>query len=210
MALLAFLWDTIVFIIVALGYPGLFLMMVGESMFLPIPSEVVMPFAGYLATTGEFTLALVLLVALLGSIVGSLLSYEIGRHGGRPLIVRYGKWFLVGHRELEWMDRFFARWGTWAVLAARFIPAVRHISSIPAGVARLPMRKFLPATIVGAFAWNAILAYAGVVMGASWRNLGQALEPYELAVLALLAVGVAVFVLRHRRSRAALPSVDEP
>lgn len=205
MGLIAGIWDLIVQVIVALGYPGLFLMMAAESMFFPVPSEVVMPFAGYLVGEGTFTLAAVLAVALLGSIAGSLASYEIGRRGGRPFVERYGRYFLIGHRELAWTDHFFERYGTWAVLVARFIPAVRHVISIPAGVAQLPMRKFLPATIVGAFAWNAFLAYVGLRLGASWRSFGEQLEPYELAIVGLVLVGLAAFVVwrvRGERARA--------
>jgi membrane protein DedA with SNARE-associated domain len=209
-ALLGALVDIVVALIAGLGYPGLFLMMAAESMILPVPSEVVMPFAGFLVAAGAFGFWAVVAVALLGSLAGSLLSYAIGLYGGRPLVERYGRWFLIGPRELAWTDRFFARYGTWAVLGARFIPAVRHVISIPAGVARLPMRRFLPATVLGAGAWNTFLLWVGIELGADWRAFGQMLEPYELALLVLVAIGLALYVgWRWRDAHAATATPTE-
>lgn len=203
MALLGPLVDVIVQVIGTLGYPGLFLMMAAESMFLPVPSEVVMPFAGYLVFLGSFAMPAVLAAAFAGSMAGSLLSYGLGARGGRPFVERYGRWLLVGPQELAWTERFFARYGPWAVLVVRFVPVVRHVISIPAGMARMRLAPFLLATGLGAFAWNAILAYAGVQLGPRWQALRAALEPYELAVLALVVLLVAAYVaLKLRAPRA--------
>jgi membrane protein DedA with SNARE-associated domain len=175
-------------------------MMALESMLAPIPSEVVMPFAGYLVHQLQMNMPLVLLVALLGSIAGSLLSYALGLYGGRPIVERYGRWFLLGPKELAWTDAFFARWGALAVFAGRFIPVVRHVISIPAGTARMPLRKFLPPTAAGAFAWNAFLAYMGLQLGPSWDSLGSTIGPYEDALLALAIVGGLAFVAHRWRA----------
>lgn len=199
-SLLAGLAAWIVGFLAALGYPGLFVMMALESMIAPVPSEVVMPFAGFLVFQGQLGFAEVLLVALAGSLAGSLLSYALGLYGGRPLVERYGRWLLLGPKELAWTDRFFARWGALAVFAARFIPVVRHIISIPAGTARMPLRKFLPATALGAFAWNAFLAYMGLRLGPAWESLGSSLGPYEDALLAVVLVAGLAYVAHRWRS----------
>lgn len=199
MGLLAGLADFIAGFIAGLGYPGLLVMMALESMLAPVPSEVVMPFAGFLVWQGRFTMEGVLLASLLGSLAGSLLSYALGLYGGRPLVEKHGRWFLVGPRELAWTDRFFARYGAYAVFAARFIPAVRHVISIPAGAARMRLGPFLLATGAGAFAWNAILAYAGLGLGPRWASLGATLAPYELLVLALAGIAVGAYVAHRLR-----------
>lgn len=202
MALLAGIAQFIVDVIAGLGYPGLVLMMALESMLAPVPSEVVMPFAGYLVWAGTFSMAGVLAASLVGSLLGSLASYYIGYYGGRPLVERYGRWFLIGPHELAWTDRFFARRGAYAVLLCRFIPAVRHVVSIPAGTARMPLGRFVLATALGAFAWNAILAYAGLSLGPRWEQFGEQLAPYEYVVLAaLVLLGAALAVRAWRASK---------
>jgi len=192
--------DLAVQVIGALGYPGLALLMAAESMFLPVPSEAVMPFAGYLVFLGRFDFGLVVLASIVGSLAGSLASYAIGVYGGRPFVLRYGKYLLITHHELAWTERFFARRGAWAVLVARFIPVVRHIVSIPAGVARMPLGKFLAATFLGAACWNALLAWLGLQLGARWGDIRAALEPYEIALVALGVLLVAAWVVRQRRA----------
>lgn len=171
------------------GYPGVFLLMAMESMFFPVPSEAVMPPAGILVAEGRFALWPVIVSSTLGSLAGSLLSYEIGRRGAEPFVRRWGKWFLLRMHHLDQAHVFFERRGVWAVFLARFIPGVRHVSSIPAGAARMPIVPFCVATVVGASMWNLALLYAGFTLGRNWERV---LPYFEFAQYLALAVAVAV------------------
>lgn len=197
MALLAGLTDLVAGIIASMGYPGVFLLMAAESFLTPVPSTVVMGFAGYLVWRGDFAMPGVVVAAALGSAVGSLAGYAIGKYGGRPFVERHLRWFLLTPQDLVRTDAFFTRWGAYAVFLARFVPVVRHVISIPAGAASMPMGRFLAATILGAGAWNAFLAYVGYSLGPRWNETLALLEPYELAVAALLVFAV-LFVVAHR------------
>lgn len=204
MGLVAGLSEFVVATMGSLGYGGLFLLMLLESTLVPVPSTVVMGFAGFLAWRGTFTLPLVLLVTLAGTLAGSLLSYALGYFGGRPLVQRHGRWFLVGPLALEAAERFFARWGALAVLLGRFLPAVRHAISIPAGTARMPLPRFLAATAAGAMAWNGFLAVVGYSLGPEWEALLEFAAPYEALLLAAALVAAALLVAwRVRRLRSA-------
>lgn len=210
MGLTSALVQVAVDVIDRLGYGGVFLLMAFESMVLPVPSEGVMPFAGFLVASGRFrSLWLVTTVATIGSLAGSWLSYELGKHWGRPFIDRWGRWLLVSRSDLDWSERFFRRYGTGAILVARFIPVVRHLISIPAGVARMKLAPFLVATAIGAFLWNGFLAYLGLLLGQNWERVKEVLEPVDLGVLLVLLVGLAAFVWAHvraaRRTQAATP-----
>lgn len=156
----------------AAGYPGIGILMIMESMILPVPSEAVMPFAGFLIFDGTLTWLGVIIVSTIGSILGSLLSYWIGAKGGRPLVERWGKYVLVSHHDLDITDRFFARRGSWAVFISRFIPVIRHIISIPAGVARMPLKNSLPQPL-----WvqpcGTFLTWVGFKLGENWESIGK-------------------------------------
>src|SRR3989344_9038650 len=147
------------------GYFGLFILMALESMIAPVPSEVVMPFAGYLVLQGRFDFWIVLLVSGLGSIFGSVLSYYIGFYGGRPFVLRYGKYLLLDKEHLEWTENWFRKQGNKTIFISRFIPVVRHLISIPAGIAKMAIHKFVIYTFLGATIWNFILLYAGFKLG---------------------------------------------
>jgi len=183
------------------GYPGIAVLMAMESMILPVPSEAVMPFAGFLIFDGTLTWLGVIIASTIGSIVGSLVSYWIGAKGGRPLVQRWGKYVLVSHHDLAITERFFQRRGRWAVFISRFIPVVRHIISIPAGVAKMPLQKFLTTTILGATLWNTFLAWVGFTLGQNWESLRKYSEKIDLAVLAFLFLTIAAFLYRHWRTR---------
>ncbi len=203
MSVTAALVDLAVDVIDRLGYPGVFVLMALESMVAPVPSEAVMPFAGFLVAEGEMNLWLVAVVATLGSLLGSWLSFEMGKYLGRPFVVRWGKWFLLSEKDLDWTDRFFRRWGPWAVFIGRFVPVVRHLISIPAGLARMALVPFFVATAVGAFAWNFFLAWIGFKLGENWERVRAWLEPIDLAILALLVIVFVWFFAAHwRRFRA--------
>ncbi len=189
----------------AAGYPGIGILMIMESMILPVPSEAVMPFAGFLIFDGTLTWLGVIIVSTIGSILGSLLSYWIGAKGGRPLVERWGKYVLVSHHDLDITDRFFARRGSWAVFISRFIPVIRHIISIPAGVARMPLKKFLAATIVGATMWNIFLTWVGFKLGENWESIGKYSKKIDIVVVAILILLIAAFVYRHRKQAKSSP-----
>jgi membrane protein DedA with SNARE-associated domain len=183
--------------IAAGGYPSVFLLMTGESMVLPIPSEAVMPFAGFLIAEGKMTFFGVVLAATLGSIVGSLVSYYMGALGGRPLVERWGKYLLLRHEDLVAAEKFFAKWGSGAIFVCRFIPVVRHLISLPAGFARMKLLPFCIYTIIGAGLWNAFLTYVGFYLRRRWDVVMKYSHIVDIVVVIILASGIAWFVARH-------------
>jgi len=182
----------------ATGYASVFVLMILESMIFPIPSEAVMPFAGFLVVTGRFTLWGVIVASTLGSITGSLLSYWIGARGGEPFIRRFGKYFLLDQHELEITQRFFQRRGQIAILVSRFIPVVRHLISLPAGAGHMPLLPFCVYTVIGAGLWNAFLAVAGMKLKENWEELMHYSHQIDLVVLAILVGLVGWYIWRHR------------
>ena len=193
------------------GYPGLFLLMAGESMVLPIPSEAVMPFAGYLVEQGGgnwlgqggMTWAGAIIASSLGSLVGSYLSYLMGKHGLLPLVLRYGKYVFVQEHHVTKAHLFFSTRGTVAVFLCRFIPGVRHVSSIPAGSARMPLVPFLVASTVGATIWNVILLVIGYQVGRNAEAISEYKHLLDLAGIALVVLLVAYVWYEVRKSRKA-------
>ena len=153
------------------GYWGVFLFMVLESMVFPIPSELVMPLAGFLVQQGKMQFWTVSLVASMASVAGSLLSYEIGRYGGKPFIERYGKYFFLNQRHLDWTHAWFEKHGVSTIFVARLLPVVRHLISIPAGAAKMPLAPFVALTFAGALVWNTFLLWVGVQLGANWQSV---------------------------------------
>lgn len=176
-------------IVETLGYPGVFVLMVLESMVFPVPSEAVLPPAGWLAFEGKMNLGLALLVATAGTIVGSLLSYAMGAYGVRPLLERYGKYIFVTPHHIEVTHSFFERrGGGLTIFLARFVPVVRHLISIPAGSARMPLGTFTLATLAGGAAWNFILLYAGYKLGENWHRVTEYVEAAKLPILIVTSV----------------------
>lgn len=194
----------IVGVISAAGYLGIAGLMALESACVPLPSEVIMPFAGYLASTGRFSLALAATAGALGCNAGSTLAYAVGARGGRPLVERWGRHLLLSPADLDRADRFFHRFGGSAVLIGRLLPVVRTFIALPAGIARMPQLPFQLYTFVGSWPWCYALAYIGYLLGERWDSdprLRAAMRRFDLAVVGLLALGVGWFVWRHMRSR---------
>jgi len=192
-------------LVVSLGYPGLFLLIVLESTMVPIPSLLVMPFAGYLASQGEFSLPVILVINSAGALLGSGVCYWIGVVGGKPFLVNYGKYFLVRKHDLERTEAFFARHGKATILIGRFLPVIRHVISVPAGIARMPLRGFFLQTFIGATIWGGALILLGYYVGANWEAFAKTLKRVDLLigvilVLGLVALGIR-FVVRRRRER---------
>ncbi len=190
-------------VIGSIGYAGVFLLMVAESMVLPLPSEAIMPFAGFTVAEGTLTWAGVILAATLGSIVGSFIGYAIGRFGGRPFLTRFGRYLLLDESDLEMTDRFFKRRGSLTIFISRFIPVVRHLISIPAGISRMNLVPFAIFTVIGAGLWNSFLTWVGFVLKKNWSTVLRYSHLIDIVVLVLLAGLVALYVLRHllRRRR---------
>ena len=202
MGLTEFLAQYITAFIDKTGYASVFVLMVMESMVLPVPSEAVMPFAGFLIAESKFSFALVILFSTAGSIVGSLISYCIGRYGGRPFIDRFGRYLLLNHDDLTATERFFNKYGEATIFICRFIPVIRHLISIPAGTGRMNIVKFSIYTVAGAGLWNAFLAECGYHLRKHWDTVMHYSRYIDIAVVLLLVVGMAFFITKHLQRRA--------
>jgi len=194
-------------VVESLGYPGLFLLIVLESTMVPVPSLLVMPFAGYLASQGSFSLPVILVINSAAALTGSTISYVLGAAGGKPLLLRYGKWVLVRPKDLERAEIYFARHGSATVLIARFLPVVRHLISIPAGIARMSLPKFWLQTFLGSTIWGGGLMVVGYELGSQWEEVETHAKKFDLGIAALIVVAILAlairFVIRRRREAAA-------
>ena len=190
----------------AFGYLGVMVAMAIESAMIPLPSELILPFAGFLVSdpsqiepiTGQpWSFWIVVIVGTIGNTLGSLVAYAIGAYGGRPFLERYGKYVLIRHHEIEIAEQWFARWGSPTVFFSRMLPIVRTFISFPAGVARMPLGKFVLYSTLGALPWSMALVWAGVQLGENWEQIRHALEPFDL-VIALGVAGLLVVLLLWR------------
>lgn len=197
MVLAEFIAQYATALIDALGYFGVFILMVLESMVFPVPSEAVMPFAGFLVANGTFTFVMVVIVSTLGSLVGSLLSYFIGRYGGRPFIDRWGKYLLLNHHDLDKTDEFFKKRGEVTIFVCRFIPVVRHLISIPAGIGEMNLFRFSVYTVLGAGLWNAFLTWLGMVLKNNWDTVMKYSQILDVLVIVVIIVGLIYFYKKH-------------
>lgn len=189
------------------NYLALFLLIVLESTMVPIPSLLVMPYAGYLASQGKFSLPAILIVNSAGALTGSLISYWIGAVGGKPLLEKWGKYVFVRKADLAKTEEYFARHGAWTVLVARFLPVVRHLISIPAGIARMRLPLFMLQTFIGATLWGGGLMVLGYQIGANWESVAKKAKRVDLiiaglVVLTLVVVAVRFFLKRRQAARA--------
>jgi membrane protein DedA with SNARE-associated domain len=187
--------------ITTLGYGGVFIMMVLESMVFPSPSEVVMPFAGFIASQGTFNLILVIIVSTLGSIIGSLLSYYIGKRWGTHLVEKYGKYVLINVDDLERTEHWFERRGEVTIFFSRLIPVVRHLISLVAGVAEMDVKRFIIYTIAGAAIWNSITAYLGYYLGQNYELVTKYTEEISYGVVVVIIIGIIWYIARHLLKR---------
>jgi len=184
-------------IISSLGYLGVFVLMTLESMVFPIPSEAVMPFAGFLVASGSMDFIAVIIASTLGSIFGSLVSYYIGMKG-EIFIEKHGKLFLLNKKDMNSAKAFFKKHGEKTIFVSRFIPVIRHLISIPAGLGRMDLKKFILYTTAGAAMWNAFLAYLGFILKEKWNEIVAYSQYLDIiAVIGLIAFAVW-FVRRHR------------
>lgn len=183
------------------GYVAMFIAMVLENANIPIPSEVVLGFAGYLIAQGVFDMTTTMIVATVAGVVGSVLSYWIGEHGGRPLLLRYGKYIFFNERKFHMAEKLFAKYGGAAVFIGRLLPGIRTFISFPAGVAKYPMGKFIMWTLIGTIPWTVLLVWLGVKLGEHWQDLIKYNHEFLLVVIAVMVVGGIVLWWRYRRHK---------
>lgn len=190
----------------AVGYAGVFVAMTLESAMVPLPSELILPFAGFLISdparieplTGRaWDFWLTVVVGTAGNTTGSLIGYAIGRYGGRPFLDRFGRYLLIQGHDLEIAERWFARWGAPTAFFSRLLPIVRTFISFPAGVARMPVGRFVVYSTAGALPWSIALVWAGEKLGENWAAIREALAPFDLAIVVVFVVAVAVYVWWH-------------
>jgi membrane protein DedA with SNARE-associated domain len=189
--------TTAVAIISASAYPGIFLLMMLESMFFPVPSEAVMPFAGFLLVgVTKLTWTGIIVVATMGSLTGSLISYIVGFYGGEPFVRRFGKFFLIKESHLEMSHRFFNTRGQTTIFIARFIPVVRHFISIPAGAAKMNIFKFALYTLIGAGIWNSLLTFLGFKLKQNWNTVMAYSHYIDATMIVILTIAVGYYLYR--------------
>lgn len=200
-AILEFLGRFIISVISQSGYLGIVLLMGIESACIPLPSEVIMPFSGYLVSVGRFDLLWVAVAGAFGCNVGSAVAYYVGAWGGRPLIEKYGRYVLVTRHDLELADRFFTRFGNWAVFIARLLPVIRTFIAFPAGVARMNFLRFNVYTFLGSLPWCFVLAYAGLKLGERWTILRQYFHRFDTVIGLLVVAGAIRFIHNRWKNR---------
>jgi membrane protein DedA with SNARE-associated domain len=206
--ILAALAHFIIAVISASGYWGVLLLMGIESACIPLPSEVIMPFAGYLVHAGKLSLLGVATAGALGCNLGSVVAYWIGAYGGRPLVERFGRYVLLGQHDLDRVTHYFEKFGGITVFFGRLLPVVRTFIALPAGIAKMPQGRFHLYTFLGSWPWCYALAYVGMRLGAGWDSdprFKEIFHRFHMVVVLLLVVGFAWFVWSHWRGRTGRP-----
>jgi membrane protein DedA with SNARE-associated domain len=202
--IIATLAGFIIAVISKADYLGVLLLMAIESACIPLPSEIIMPFAGYLVYTGRFSLLGAATAGALGCNLGSVIAYEIGARGGRRLVERYGSYVFLSRHDLEMTERFFQRFGAAAVLIGRLLPVIRTFIALPAGIARMPRLRFHVYTFVGSWPWCFALAWIGMKLGEKWDKdprLKQWFHRLDAVIILLLLAGITWFVWSHWKNR---------
>lgn len=199
--LLNFLLQNIVRVVSATGYFGVGILMLFESCGIPVPSEIIMPFAGFLVALGRLDFWLAALIGALGNLLGSLLAYGIGYAGGRPLVEKYGKYLLISHHDLDLADRWFTRRGQWIVFIGRLLPVVRTYISFPAGISKMDIKKFSLFTFAGALPWCLLFTYFGVKLQNNWTVIHDKLHNLDYLVVLGIIVLFGWYVVKHLRER---------
>jgi membrane protein DedA with SNARE-associated domain len=196
-------------LITSSGYLGIFLAMFIEGIFTPIPSELIMPFAGYLTSTGELSFVPVIIVGSLGATAGSTIAYLLGRKLGRPFLDRYGRFLGFGKDSLAKADAWFAKWGNYGILIGHAIPGIRSIISFPAGITKMDIRMFALFTFLGATVWNTVLVTAGYFLGEYWIQFSQGLDGWDTVIIVGVAAVFVAYVLHGRWKHRARSPCDE-
>ncbi|MFL6323038.1 MAG: DedA family protein [Nitrososphaeraceae archaeon] len=190
--------------IAQLGYTGIFFLMILESALIPIPSEIIMPFSGFLSSTGRLDPLLVTLSGSLGNLVGSVLTYYLGIKAGRKFILKYGRYILFKKDHLESTENLFERYGDRISFAGRLLPGIRTYVSLPAGIGKTNFTKFVAYTFAGSLIWNSMLTYVGMNLGSNWKNIDKYSAYLDVAALLAVAVFVIWFVYKTKRKSKAI------
>lgn len=196
-----YLAQIITAVISTLGYPGVFLLMAAESCGIPMPSEIIMPFAGWLVLLGKLNFWWVVIIGTLGNLAGSVAAYWIGRAGGRPLLEKYGKYVLLSHHDLDVADDWFKKYGDITVLIGRLLPVVRTYISFPAGVAEMSQQKFIFYTTLGVIPWSILFTWLGLKMGEHWTSVREFFHNFDLLIIALLIMFILLYIYRHLKRK---------
>ena len=183
------------------GYLGIFVLMILESALIPIPSEIIMPFSGYLVSTGKFNLIGVVIAGGAGNLVGSLIAYFIGIKLGRAIILKYGKYILLKKSHLDWAESFFEKHGNKTAFVTRLLPGIRTYISLPAGIAKMNLKKFSLYTFVGSIIWSAMLAYVGIALGEEWPKIRQYSHYIDIAVIIGIIIVIIIIVKKRIGSK---------
>ncbi len=188
-------------LISSLGLPGIVILMAIESACIPLPSEVIMPLSGFLASQGRFSLIAVALAGTAGNLIGSIPAYYLGQYGGRPLIEKYGRYLLITRKDLDTADRWFNKYGEATIFFARLLPVVRTFIAFPAGVSKMNIMKFSVYTLLGSFPWCFGLAYIGYTLGEHWSVVKGYFHKFDLVIGGLLLVGIVYFIYHHLKTQ---------
>jgi membrane protein DedA with SNARE-associated domain len=199
-----------IYIIQTMGYWGVFIGMTLESACIPIPSEIIMTFSGYVVWQGttNMTLLGITLIGAVGNLIGSLIAYFVGLKGGRPFLEKYGKYIFISHSKLELADRWFERYGWEAVLISGMLPVIRTFISLPAGIANMDLKKFSLYTFIGSIPWSFALAYIGVQLGPNWEVIESYFHIMDIGVF-IGIVGLIIYLVLSYRSKSKT-TVSEP
>jgi membrane protein DedA with SNARE-associated domain len=199
-AILTHLGQFVVHMISSLGYTGVFFAMAIESACIPLPSEIILPFTGYMVFKGHFGFWQATIAATLGNLFGGLIAYYVGAWGGRPFLERYGRYIFINERELAWTERLFERHGEITVFAGRMLPIVRTFISLPAGIARMNPLKMAIYTTIGAFIWCSLLIIVGQILGENWDSLKPLFHYADIVVGGAFVLVVTYVLWKRRRS----------
>lgn len=200
--ILEFLGVIVKSIINAVGYWGISIAMAIESVCIPLPSEIIMPFSGYLISEGRFEIIWVVVAGTIGNLVGSVIAYWVGVVGGRPFLIKYGKYILMSHHDIEVAQRWFNKYGDITILLTRNMPVIRTFISLPAGIAKMNFFKFCFYTTIGSIPWNFALTYLGMILGPKWHTtLSPIFHKFDAVIGVFLAVGIYLFIKRHLKKR---------
>jgi len=202
--ILALIAGFVVGTISAIGYGGIVLLMAIESACIPLPSEIIMPFSGYLVSTGRFDLVMVATAGAIGCNLGSTLAYAVGYYGGRPLVEKWGAYILISRQDLALADRFFGRYGSITIFLSRLLPVIRTFIALPAGIARMNQVKFQIYTFLGSWPWCFGLAYIGVKLGERWNSdptLRDTLHRFDAVIIVTILIGMFWYIRRHWKHR---------
>lgn len=195
--LLGILFEFATFLVTKFSYLGIIIGMTIESASIPLPSEAIMGFAGYLVSTGVFKFWPAILAGSTGNVIGSTIMYVLGKYGGHPFLEKYGKWFRISHKELHKAENWFGKYGDIAVFIAQLLPVIRTFISLPAGILEISYKKFALYTFMGAFVWCTVLVYLGKVLGSNWEHISSFIKPVQNIMIVVVLILFAYFVYTH-------------